>query len=168
MSGLSDYTDAREHLDGFKQEICPDCGTREWFKHKSRTNWSVDQWNCQNCGRYLQDTLEYPCPDCGTRMIVDGSEWACQHCERRERFDKGGVLSRLSSDSYPENVHKPGVLMGNCPVCHEIGSVNGGPDGELACDECNEFYAHQYGDAWYAYGIWMQDKDAIRVTVTNE
>ena len=160
------YVDARELLDGFDRRMCPQCGTEEWLKHLEKKRWRTDQWNCQSCGSYYEDALEYACPKCDIRMAVDGDEFVCHNVEcpvAGVEFDKEAVLGRLASDAYPKRAHKPGVLMGKCPLCGDSSGVNGGPDGELECDECNDFYAGQYSDAWYCYGIWMRDRDRIRV-----
>jgi len=166
MSELSNYTDVRELHSDFEQRLCPECGTQEWFKHLERKEWRTDQWNCQDCGSYYEDVLEYPCPVCDIRMVLDGNAFMCKNesCSVYDvGFDKEAVLTRLSSDSYPKHAHKPGVLMGVCPLCGHPSGVNGGPDGELKCDECNDFYAGQYQDSWYCYGIWKVSPELIRV-----
>jgi len=163
---MTDYTDARKLHPDYEQRICPECGTTEWFKHLEKDRWATDQWNCQTCGSYYEDVLEYPCPACDIRMVRDGNYFECQDsgCEfDAVKIDVEKLLKRLSSDSYPDLAHKPGVLMGECPLCGTKDSVNGGPDGELECDECENFYAGQYQDSWYCYAIWMDNRNEIRV-----
>jgi DNA-directed RNA polymerase subunit M/transcription elongation factor TFIIS len=161
MTELADYTDARALHPDYRDELCPACGTERWFKYLGRDGWITSQWNCQTCGAYLHDVLEHPCPDCGTRMHVDGATFVCAACNRVEDFPKGDVLSRLSSDAYPARAHKPGVMAADCPLCDD-GHVNGGADGELTCTECG-FYAGQYSDSWYCFGLWLESPDRIRV-----
>jgi hypothetical protein len=99
-------------------------------------------------------------------MILNDGAFSCNNvdCGHTDTaVNVEALRTRLSSDAYPEFAHKPGVLMGSCPVCGESSSVNGGPDGELECDEC-DFYAGQYQDSWYCYAIWMRNKEKIRVT----
>jgi len=166
MTQLDDYTDVRELHEDYEQRICPECGTQEWFKHFERKRWRTDQWNCQNCGSYYEDVLEHPCPSCDIRMVVNDNCFVCrnENCEwDRSQFDRQMALDRLSSNDYPKHAHKPGVLMGECPLCGNSTSVNGGPDGELKCDECGDFHAGQYQDSWFCYSIWMQRPGIIRV-----
>jgi len=166
MRQLDDYIDVRHQLPRFERRICPDHGAEAWFKHKDAKRWRTDQWNCQECGSYFEHTLEYPCPRCDIRMVYDSGSFHCKNPVCQEGaldVDSNNLLSRLSSDSYPEHAHKPGVLGGTCPLCGENYAVNGGPDGELECDECGDFYAGQYSDEWYCYAIWMRDPEKIRV-----
>lgn len=170
---MTQYTDARALLDAYHREVCPECGVERWFKRLDRDHWPVAQHNCQTCGRYLRETLEWPCPECGTRMLKERREPAFKcHVEACDHdvstFDKDAVLDRIISGDYGPNVLKPGVIMGRCPVCDSRRSVNGGPDGELECDECGKFYAGQFMDGWWAYGLWLRDPERIRVTEVHE
>jgi uncharacterized protein (DUF983 family) len=166
MTTVDDYTDAREMIDGFEKERCRECGQVEWFKRLDREGWLKTQWNCQNCGAYLECSLEYPCTECGVALEWDHNRFVCNNVDcpvQYKEVNSEAIYARLTSDTYPERAHKPGVLMGECPSCGESNSVNGGPDGELECDEC-DFYAGQYQDSWYCYAIWMREKNKIRVT----
>jgi len=165
MTTVDDYIDVRSQLDDYKQVLCPECGVKQWFRHHN-PSYGNENWRCEKCGERETKSLEYPCPECDTRMQLDGDAFVCHNkdCETvTVAFDQELVLDRLSSDTFPKRAHKPGVLMGKCPLCGESNSVNGGPDGELTCDECDDFYAGQYSDEWYCYGIWMRNKDTIRV-----
>jgi len=161
MTTLSDYLDIGELHPDYRRDPCPDCGEERWFKHLDRDGWVTSQWNCQTCGAYLHEVLEYPCPDCGTRMDVDGGKFVCAVCDHAYPFPKAKILRRLSSDSYPERAHKPGVMAAECPLC-EDGRVNGDPDGAVVCSEC-DFYAGQYMTPWYCYGLWLEDPERVRV-----
>lgn len=162
-----DYNDIREHLEGYEVRICPDCGSVSWFKHLEEKRWRTDQWNCSNCGSYYEDILEYPCPDCNLRMVYEDGQFVCNSvlCTRDGPVDVNheALLNRLTSRDYPEMAHKPGVLLGECPICGDKTSVNGGPDGGLECGECGDFYAGQYSDPWYCYAIWINSPGEIRV-----
>jgi len=161
MTDLSDYHDAREGHPDFARHTCPTCGVGRWFKRLDKTHWRTEQWNCRACGSYLHDVLELPCPDCGTRMQTDGGQFRCAACDAAVSFPKAKILNRFSGIGFPDRVHKPGSLGGDCPLCDD-GRVNGGPDGELTCSGC-DFYAGQYSSAWYCYGIWLESPAEVRV-----
>ena len=109
-------------------------------------------------------TLEHPCPRCGAWYTVTDAALRCWFCHHEQPFDRREwCLDRLTSDTYPERAHKPGVLMGTCPVCDTATSVNGGPDGELVCGECSEFYAGQYSTEWWLYPLWNSRLDTAVV-----
>lgn len=159
------YIDVRRELADYERKICPECGTEEWFKQLEKKRWRTDQWNCENCGSYYEDLLEYPCPECDIRMVLDGPTFMCRNedCPVVDiDIDREGLIDRLSSDDYMVR-GMPGVWVGECPVCNEDGAINGGPDGELECRENNDFYAGRYSDVWFCYAIWLEDEDKIRV-----
>jgi len=165
MTELADYTDARELIPEFEQHRCPYCGTMEWFKQTESRHDPRDYWYCQSCSNTLMDYLEYPCPECDIRMIRVQERFECRNetCGfDHETYEMDTLIDRLSSNDYAVR-GKPGVLMGKCPLCHDSHGINGGPDGELECSNCNGFYAAQYSDTWYCYAIWMKEPDTIRV-----
>lgn len=164
-----DYVDLRDILDGYERRICPECGTEEWFEHKNRERWKTDQWNCWQCGSYYEDILEYPCPECDIRMVLDNDTFECRNVEcdfTHALIDKSGLIDALSSDDFMVR-GMPGVWAGDCPVCGAEHGIDGGPDGELTCSECNDFYAGQYSDVWFCYALWkhgwQEDRERIRV-----
>lgn len=103
--------------------------------------------------------VEVPCLTCGARMDADDNscEWVCPICGDTRGHSPGWHVERLTDDAYPEGSGKPGVHMGECPVCGDGSSVNGTPDGDLECDECGEFFAAQFTSEWYAYSNWETD-----------
>jgi len=165
MSGLENYTDARELLDEYLQAPCPECGTIKWFKETETTTEPRTYRYCESCSTILKHVLEYPCPECGIRMVREKGHFYCkdQDCTfDRISIDTDELVDRLSgNDHFVRGM--PGVLMGECPVCHDSSSVNGGPDGGLECSECTGFYAGQYSDQWLCYAIWMETPGKIRV-----
>lgn len=159
------YIDLRDKHPDYKQQICPNCGVERWFKHSDRGHWVTDQWNCQFCGKYLEATLEYPCPECDIRMVLDGWRFKCRNetCGFNDKsINREELINRLSSDDFTVN-GMPGIWAGDCPICEAEHGIDGGPDGELECSECHEFYAGQYSGEWFCYAIWLDNPDTIRV-----
>lgn len=164
MSELDEYTDARELTDDHKEILCAACGIERWFQLYTYRS-ERDRWRCETCNEQWRSILEYPCPDCDTRMCLEDGDFQCnnQACENDGvEIDTDELIDRLSGDDHFVQ-GMPGVMMGNCPVCGDSSSVNGGPDGELECRECPDFYAGRYSDEWYCYAIWMENPDIIRV-----
>jgi len=99
-------------------------------------------------------------------MILENNQFECRNetCGHdTTEIDRETLLDRLSGDSHFQKGY-PSVLWGDCPICNADSSVDGGPDGELVCGEC-DFYAGQYSAAWFCYAIWMREPDKIRVNV---
>lgn len=164
MTELQAYTDARELVSGFEKHLCPHCGVIRWFKHQEN-DYERDYWYCQTCGNWLRDQLEYPCPECDTRMILDGWHFECRNerCSHTTTaINRENLVDRLSCGDYMVD-GMPGIRVGDCPICGEEHSVNGGPDGELECRDNNDFYAGRYSDQWFCYAIWMDEPETIRV-----
>lgn len=160
-----DYVDVRNSLRNHEQRICPNCGTLEWFKFNEGVRGSRGRWMCQSCKNNYRDVIEYPCPKCDIRMVKDGGTFECrnENCEHEgENIDKDILINSLSSDDYIIR-GKPGLGVGDCPVCGAEWSIGGGPDGELECSEGNHFYGYQYSDIWFCYAIWLRDPSKIRV-----
>lgn len=162
---VNDYDDVRELLPEYERRLCPRSGEMEWTKPTDYDH-SDHGPVCERHGTYLRKTLEVPCPECGTRMLApttpeDGTVWECAVCDIRIDRPADELTDRLSSDTFPVR-GKPGVMWGECPVCGGEDTVNGGPDGELECEECH-FYAGQYSDQWFAYAHWMNDEMDVRV-----
>ena len=165
---VDDYVDVRDIHPDFKRDTCYRCGEERVFKRGKYDYEMV--WNCQTCNRRQNHRIEIPCWECGSplRQLSKGTE--CAVCGYENRLDKDAIINRLSSDMFAFR-GKPGVLMGECPFCGDETSVNGGPDGELVCDNdpthdftgrtC--FYAGQYSDEWFAYGQWLLRKDRVDV-----
>lgn len=160
---VDDYTDARTLLPEYEQHRCPDCGTIKWFNY-SEPPYDRPYWRCESCSTRLHETLEYPCPECDVRLAFDDELAVCNNavCENDGvEIDKSGLIDQLSAERDTRGM--PRALLGDCPVCGADHSVNGGPDGELVCRECDGFYAGRYSDEWYCYAIWMCDPVQIRV-----
>jgi len=156
MNTLKDYTDLRELAHGYTQQICANCGTETWFQLFD------EDWRCTECHREPTYVLEYPCPECGTRLEYERG-FQCNYCGAEPEFQKeqSEYITTLSDGEYRKGY--PGVLMGECPICGDETSVNGGPDGELMCNECNDFYAGQYSTLWYTYAHWLEWPSDIEV-----
>jgi len=161
---VEEYVDARELLSDHEQHICPDCGVVRWFK-RHQTDYDRDPWwSCQQCGERLYHTLEYPCPKCDVRLQFESGAFVCrnQTCDVDSiDVDRDELIDRLSGDSHMVQ-GMPGVLMGECPLCGAK-SVNGTPDGDVACDNCSDFYGGQYLTEWYCYAVWVNNPEQIRV-----
>lgn len=158
------YVDARELSTEHGWKLCPECGVSRWFRHREN-DYERDYEYCHVCGNHRRHDLEHPCPECKTRMIFEDEYLWCHNEEcalEWIEYDRSKLVDRLSSDTYAVR-GKPGVMMGECPFCGADHGVGGGPDGELECDECRDFYAGQYSDAWFCYAIWMRDPERIRV-----
>ena len=107
-------------------------------------------------------SLEVPCHTCGCRMDVDGSEFECPFCADTLQFAREYCIEEMSGSSYPPMSGKPGVFGGECPECG-VDDVNGGPDGEVFCSSCSQFYAGQYSTEWFAYVLWNQgDRNVVK------
>lgn len=164
---MSEYVDLRHSIDGYKQELCPACGVERWFKHLDRETWATDQWNCQTCGTYLEQTLELPCPECHTRMVMDDSHTTVRfRCRVNhdhptiDEYDRGELIDQMTAE-----YEAAGYAYGRfemCPVCNERSILNG-PDGERSCDECGQFYAGRFMEQWFLYAIWKNEPQRIRV-----
>lgn len=162
MITVDDYIDARELDDEYKQIHCPECGVERWFKH-SAYDYGEEYWRCVECNSRSEQVLEYSCPICDTRMIKDGPTFMCQNegCGFVDvEVGSDTLIDRLSDDAFPFGGKNMKHL--ECPLCGER-SILSGPDGELQCDECNNFHVGQYQDEWYCYAIWMQEPELIRV-----
>lgn len=154
---VDDYVDVRSLLADYRRGLCPYCGIERWLKR-----WDDTEWRCQSCGRRKTHVLEMPCPDCGTRMLEDGDEWRCRVCETTRPLPRSELVDALTGTGYPEGSGKPGVLFGPCPCCDSEDDVNG-VGGDLECRACGEFYAGQFMVEWFAYAVWMQGDDRIRL-----
>lgn len=161
---MTDYTDARTLSADHERHLCPECGVGRWFKHHD-PRYDRAHWTCERCSAWLKRTLEYPCPECDVRMVRDGDAFVCRvrDCHYDEDWiDRDALIDRLSSDAFMVR-GMPGVMAGDCPVCGADNGIDGGPDGELECSECHDFYAGRYSGQWFCYAIWLRDADRIRV-----
>lgn len=136
----------------FRVEECPRCdGT-------GRLN-VYDPATFDGIRAHEPAVLEVPCPTCGARMDENGHEWLCPICASTRDLSREWHIDRLTDDAYPDGSGKPGVLMGECPVCGDESGVNGGPDGALECSECADFYAGRFSSEWFAYSDWLSYND---------
>lgn len=137
---------------GFVTSTCQRCGgTGELTTLESATFDGV--W------AHTPAAVEVPCPTCGARMDEDGHDWRCPICGDTRDLNPEWYIERLTDDAYPDGSGKAGVLMGECPACGAERGVNGGPDGELECDECHGFYAPRFSSEWFAYADWLSHND---------
>jgi ribosomal protein L37AE/L43A len=161
--GTDRYVDARTLLRDYKLRVCPQSGEKEWTKPTASEHTDYGPV-CIEHGTYVNQTLEVPCPECGTRMLAPNNKdvWECSYCDTTIERPTDTLVDRLSTDSHSQR-GMAGLLMGRCPVCGAERAVNGDPDGDLYCDECQDFHANRFSATWYAYAHWLHDEMNVRV-----
>jgi DNA-directed RNA polymerase subunit RPC12/RpoP len=156
MSDLSDYVDIRENSDDYGRDMCPECGHIRWLKLDS-----CDDWRCMECNAERYHDIQHSCGDCGARMLGDGNEWECRVCGRVDKRDTDELIDRMTGTGELRRGYES-LPMYPCPVCG-LKNLRCFADGEIVCPDC-DFYAGQFGDAWYALAEWRNDHDAVEVT----
>lgn len=158
-SPAREYVDVRSLLPDYHRDVCPDCGQPRWFQER---DWDGQPaWVCRECSNPKHQPLEIPCPDCETRMVGEGDAWVCRVCETRVERDREALIDRLTG-TYEVPGYDRGAF-GPCPLCETRHAVRCGPDGERTCDECDELYLARFSDDWFAYAVWLESPESVRV-----
>lgn len=160
-----EYVHIYELHKDYLDEICPECGDRQWYK---REVWDSGEtrWRCLECRKMHYHHVQIECEQCLIRMVRDGGQWKCNHCGKTKPCQTDALVDRLTAE-HDVRGYARGMML-TCPICDmnpngERWTVRCDPDGTLICDECDVLYLGQYSDAWYAYAVWMEDKEEVTV-----